>query len=139
MSTDISVKSTSHQVEDRTWMASQWGQGPGENPSIVLDVSAFTPGTHYPNGFIKSGEALGRITALSDATKTVAGPYDNTATDGRETCIGLLHSSCRVNPANTNQDVGGALVAAGFVRESRLPRAIDSAGKADLKLIHFSA
>ncbi|NUO57319.1 MAG: head decoration protein [Hamadaea sp.] len=134
--TDISVSSTAYQVEDRSWLMSQWGQGPGENPSIVLDVSAFTAGTHYPNGYIKSGEPLGKITASSTTKVTVVGPYDDTATDGRQTCIGFLHSAVKV-PAS-GADPGGALVAAGFIRESRLPRPIDSAGKADLKLCHFS-
>lgn len=130
--TDISVTRNAHQVEDRSWMLSQWGQGPGENPSCVLDQSAFTAGTHFPNGYIKSGEPLGRIT-----TTGLLGPYDGSATDGRETCVGFLHSSTKV-PAN-GTDPGAALVVAGFIRESRLPRSIDSAGKADLKLCHFTA
>lgn len=134
---DISLTTTQHQVEKRSWLLSQWGQGPGENPSIVLDQSAFTKATHFPNGFIASGEALGKITALSTATVTVVGPYDNAATDGRETCIGFLHSSVAV-PAS-GSDPGGALVCAGFIKESKLPRAVDTAGKADLKLCHFTA
>ena len=133
--TDISVTTTSYQVEDRSWMLSQWGQGPGENPSCTLDVSAFTPATHYPNGYIKSGEPLGRITATG-----LLGPYDDAAVDGRSTCVGLLHSATKIpNVADTTKDVGAAFVCAGFIRESRLPRAIDANGKADLKLCHFSA
>ena len=134
--TDISVTSTSYQVEDRSWMLSQWGQGPGENPSVVLDVSAFTANTHYPNGYIPSGTPLGKITAASTDDKIVVGPYDGAAADGRETCYGLLHSSVKV-PAS-GADPGGAVVRAGFIRESRLPVAIDAAGKADLKLCDFS-
>lgn len=130
--TDISLTTTSHQVEKRSWMLSQWGQGPGENPSIVLDQSAFTGGTHFPNGFIASGEALGKITATG-----LYGPYDNAAADGREVCAGLLHSATKV-PTN-GTDPGAALVVAGFIKESKLPRAIDTAGKADLKLCHFTA
>lgn len=133
---DISLTTTSYQVENRSWLLSQWGQGPGENPSIVLDISAFTEATHYPDGYIKSGEPLGKITAASTATKTVVGPYDGAASDGRETCIGLLHSSVKV-PAS-GADPGGALVKAGFIKESKLPRTIDTAGKADLKLCDFS-
>ena len=55
--TDISVTTTAYQAEDRSWLLSQWGQGPGENPNVVLDISAFTEGTHYPNGYIPSGHA----------------------------------------------------------------------------------
>lgn len=134
---DISLTTTDYQVEKRSWLLSQWGQGPGENPSIVLDQSAFVAGTHFPNGYIASGEPLGRITSLSTTTKTVVGPYSDAASDGREVCIGFLHSSVKV-PAN-GSDPGGAIVAAGFIKESKLPRAIDAAGKADLKLCHFTA
>lgn len=138
--TDISVSTTQYQVEDRSWHLSQLGSGPGENPNVVLDVSAFTPGTHYPNGYFPSGLPLGVITAASDANKTVVGPYDNAAADGRQTCFGLLHSSVKVpNTADTTKDVGGSAVVIGFVKLSRLPVALDAAGQADLKLIHFTA
>lgn len=56
--TDISVHSTAYQVEDRSWLLSPHGTDPGTTPSITLDISGFTSGTHFPNGFIKSGEAL---------------------------------------------------------------------------------
>ena len=136
--TDISVTSTSYQVEDRSWMLSQWGQGPGENPSCILDVSAFTANTHYPNGYLPSGLPLGKITATSVNGALVVGPYDDTAVDGRNTCVGFLHSAVKVpNLADTTKDVGAALVKAGFIRESRLPVAIDANGKADLKLVSF--
>lgn len=128
---DISVTSTSYQVEKRSWLLSQWGQGPGENPSIVLDQSAFTSGTHYPDGFIKSGEPLGKITATG-----LYAPYNDAASDGTEVCAGFLHSAVKV-PSN-GTDPGAALVVAGFIKESKLPRAINANGKADLKLCHFS-
>jgi len=136
--TNISVETTAFQAEDRSWLLSQWGQGPGENPSCVLDVSTFTAGTHYPNGYFPSGIPLGRITAASTGGRNVLGPYDDTAVDGRNTCAGLLHSAVKVpNLADTTKDVGAALVKAGFIRESRLPVAIDANGKADLKLVSF--
>lgn len=128
---DISLETTSYQTEKRSWMLSQWGQGPGENPSITLDQSAFVGATHFPNGYIQSGEPLGKITATG-----LYGPYDNAAVDGREVCAGFLHSATKV-PTN-GSDPGAALVVAGFIKESKLPRAIDAAGKADLKLCNFS-
>lgn len=135
MTTDISVQSTSYQTEKRSWLLSQWGQGPGENPSITVDVSAFTAGTHYPNGFIPSGQALGKITATG-----LYGPYDDAAVDGRAVCAGFLHSSVKVpNLADTTKDAGGALVVAGFIKLSKLPIALDANGQADLKLCHFVA
>lgn len=138
--TDITVTQMgSFQAEDRSWLVSQWGQGPGENPSVVVDFTTFTEGTHYPNGYIPSGTKVGVITAESTGGKTVVGLYDDTATDGRQTCAGFLHSLVKkpANPATTKP--GSALVVCGFIRESRLPFPIDANGKADLKLIHFSA
>jgi hypothetical protein len=61
--TDISVASTSYQVEKRAWLLSPHGTDPGTTPTITLDVSAFTAATHYPNGYLLSGIVLGRITA----------------------------------------------------------------------------
>ena len=132
--TDISVKSTDYQVEDRSWDLSPHGSEPGTTPSITLDVSAFTEATHYPNGFFPSGMPLGEITATG-----LYGPYDDAAVDGREVCAGLLFASVKVPDVNdTTKDVGGALKVHGFVDASRLPVALDAAGQADLTLIHFA-
>lgn len=68
--TDISVSSVSYQVEKRSWLLSPHGTDPGTTPSITLDVSAFTAGTHYPNGYIPSGTNLAKITASG-----LYGPY----------------------------------------------------------------
>ncbi len=133
--TDISVTTTAYQVEDRSWLLSPHGTEPGTNPVIVLDVSAFTAGTHYPNGYFPSGLNLGRITATG-----LYGPYDNAAADGREVHRGHLFSAVKVpNPADTTKDVGGALLVHGFVKLSRLPIALDAAGQADMPLIHYTA
>lgn len=68
--TDISVSTLAYQVDDRSWLLSQHGTDPGTTPSITLDVSAFTAGTHYPNGYIPSGTNLSKITANG-----LYGPY----------------------------------------------------------------
>ena len=139
--TSIGVETKSFQPpNDRSWLLSMWGQGPGENPTVLLDISTFTAGTHYPNGFIPSGCPLGVITASSDADKVVVGPYDDAAVDGRQTFYGFLHSDVKVpDPADTTKDTGGAAVCAGFIKLSRLPIALDAAGQADGKLFHFTA
>jgi hypothetical protein len=62
--TDISVQSTAFQVEKRSWLLSPHGTEPGTNPSITLDVSAFDASTHYPNGYILSGEPLAESAGL---------------------------------------------------------------------------
>lgn len=132
--TDISVTKTSHQVENRQWLASPHGTDPGMTPSVTLSVAAFTEGTHYPNGFVPSGTVLGKITASG-----LYGPYDDAASDGRQTAAGILYGSLQVKGATK---VGGAVVLHGLVTQSKLPfqsgtGSIDAAGKADLKLIQF--
>jgi len=71
--TDISVLSKSFQVEDRSWLLSQHGTDPGTNPGATLDVSAFTPAIHYPNGYFLSGMPIAKITASG-----LYGPYSVT-------------------------------------------------------------
>lgn len=58
--TDISVHSTPYQVEDRSWYLGT-AEMPGFTVSGTLDISAFTAGTHYPDGYIKSGEPLAQL------------------------------------------------------------------------------
>lgn len=76
--TDISVQTTSYQVENRSWLLSPHGTEPGTTPSITLDVSAFTANVHYPNGYIPSGTNLAKLSsglygpyAVSNEVQTV--------------------------------------------------------------------
>jgi hypothetical protein len=140
--TDISVVTTSYQVEKRAWLVGDHGTGPGATPTITLDVSAFTAATHYPNGYLLSGVILGRITATG-----LYAPYVDANVDGTGTAAGLLFSSVKVpNTSVLTIDVGGALFVHGFVNENKLPIAnaatgggfIDANGRIDLKLIHFT-
>lgn len=140
--TDISVKSTAYQVGRRDWLWGPHGTEPGSNPSIMLDISAFTAATHYPNGYLLSGIVLAPITATG-----LYGPYDDTAVDGRAVADGLLFSEVGVpDLADLTKNAGGALFVHGFVRRTRLPIAdaaagggfLDAAGETDLRLIHFS-
>lgn len=71
--TDISVTTTSFQVEKRAWLLSPHGTDPGTTPGITLDISAFTSSVHYPNGYIPSGTPLAKITATG-----LYGPYSVT-------------------------------------------------------------
>lgn len=131
MTTYIGVETTQYQVEDRSWLLSPHGTDPGTTPSVTLDVSAFTEGTHYPNGYLPSGLVVGVITASG-----LYGPYDNGAADGIETAAGILFSAVKV--PSGGGDPGGAILVHGFVDADKLPIAIDSAGVADLPLIHFT-
>lgn len=112
MSTYLGVTSTSYQVEKRDWLLGPHGTGPGDNPTATLDVSLFTSGTHYPNGYIPSGTVVSRVAS------GLWGPYDGT--NGVE--HGLLFGSATVpNPSDTTQDVAGAVLVHGFVAYNKLP------------------
>lgn len=132
---DISVHSTSWQVESRGWLWGPHGTEPGTNPSITLDLTLFTAGTHYPNGYIPSGIVLGKVTATG-----LYGPYDSGASDGRQTAAGLLFDSETVNTGQTK--AGNALFVHGFVDPARLPLqsgtgGISAAAKTSLSLIYW--
>jgi hypothetical protein len=74
----------------------------------------------------------------------MVGPYDNAATDGRQTAVGFLFNSVKVpNPANTAIDVADAIVVHCFVDPNKLPfttgaGALDAAARADLPMVHFA-
>ncbi|MFV8317035.1 head decoration protein [Mycobacterium sp. 23] len=132
MSTDISVRSSSYQVEDRSWLVGT--HGVDITPGITLDISKFTKATHYANGYIPSGTLLGKVTSGG-----LYGPYDDAASDGRQVAAGILFSSVRAidNNGTTLTKVGGARFIHGAVNTAKLPTnsGIDANGKADLPLI----
>lgn len=151
--TDISVTTTAFQVEKRSWYLGT-ADNPGFTLNGVLDISAFTAASHYPNGYLPSGLVLGRITASKlyapyndafDADPVTAGQQG----DGREVAVGMLFSSVKVpNPSDTTVDVGAAiLVAFAPIKISKLPIAsgtagggfLDAAGQADLTRLYFVA
>ena len=116
-------------TDDKRWLGSR--HGIGECPSITLDKSTFTSGTHYPDGYFKSGIALGKITASKKF-----GPYDNPATDGREVLAGFLYAP--VPAPATDIDPNGAMLDHGKVVPAYLPiqsgaGSLDTAGRADVK------
>jgi hypothetical protein len=71
---DISVRTESWQVEDRSWLLSR--DGTKYTQTITLDIAAFTANTHYPNGYIPSGILLGQI-----ASSSLWGPYAGNASE----------------------------------------------------------
>lgn len=137
--TDISVTTTAHQAEKRGWLWGEHGTEPGSTPSITLDFSLFTAGTHYPNGFLPSGTVLGKVTASG-----FYGPFDSAATDGRQLAAGagLLFGSLKA-PTAPNTRVGGALYVHGFVDPVRCPfqtgaGGVTAAAKTALPLIYWA-
>lgn len=142
--TSIGVEQTyALQPEKRNWLLSPHGTEPGTTPTVTLDVSAFAA-DRYPNGYIPSGTVLGTITATSVNGAWMVGPYDNTATDGTQTAVGFLFNSVKVpNLLDLTKDVADAMLVHGFVDPAKLPFAsgkgsLDTAGRADLLMIHFA-
>lgn len=128
----------------RDWLLGPHGTEPGTTPTVVVDVSAFTAGTHYASGYIPSGTVVGTINATTSGGTWTVGPYDNAASDGRQTAVGFLLNDVKVpDPATTTIDVASAILVHGFVDSSKLPftsgaGAIDSAGRVDLAMVHFA-
>lgn len=71
---DLSLRTETWGQDDQSWLGSQHGT---EAPrSITLDVSKFTEGTHYPDGYFLSGLPLGKVTATGRY-----GPYGGRAAE----------------------------------------------------------
>lgn len=121
---DLSIRSETFAADDQTWLGSAHGTSSAR--SITLDTSAFTAGTHYPDGFFVSGLPLGKITATGKYA-----PYVDAAVDGTGVLAGFLLSPVKA-PAATTTDVVGALLIHGVIVEANLPVAIDAGGKTDL-------
>lgn len=121
---DLSTKIETFGQDNQSWLAAAHGQDAGVG--ITLDTSAFTAGTHYPNGYFPSGLPLGKITATG-----LYGPYNNAAADGTEVFKGHLLAPVKAPAVNTI-DVGGVLFNHGNVVEANLPIAIDAPAKVDV-------
>lgn len=138
MSLDISLQSTSYQVGNRQWLLSE----PDVKLNVTLDPSKFTAGTHYPNGYIPSGTVVGIVTSGG-----LAGPYDDAASDGRQTAYGITYGDARVVRQNgtTAAKVSiSVVVNDAIVSKAKLPFQsgtgfADAAGIVDLKNITFVA
>ncbi|KUN16508.1 K structural protein [Streptomyces antibioticus] len=123
---DLSLKVESFTQDKRNWLGS--AHGTDAPVSVTLDVSKFTAGTHYPDGYIKSGIPLGKVTATG-----LYGPYDDAASDGRQTAVGFLFTAQDVNARGVaSTKVVGSMLLHCFIREAKLPVAIDAAGKTDV-------
>ncbi len=103
---DISVRTVDYGVEDRSWLGS--AHGTEATRTITLDMSTFTAGTHYPDGFIPSGTVVAR-----NDTSGMYEPYD-----GDNTAAGFLFNSITVA---SDANVGAPLLEHGIVIEAKLP------------------
>ena len=78
---DLTQRTESFNVDDPSWLGSRHGLG--EAVSVTLDTSTFTPELHYPDGYFKSGIALGKITASGKY-----GPYAGTTDEVQTLTVG---------------------------------------------------
>lgn len=136
--TDIGVTSSTFLPADRPWLLFE-ATGPLQSVPTdfgLLDFSLFTAGTHYPDGFLPSGLVLGRVTSGG-----ALGPYNDGASDGRQTAAGLLYNATAI-PTPLSRRIAAAIVDTfAVVSVSRLPlnNGLDAAGRVDLPFVRFRA
>lgn len=126
---DLSVKKTGPWgAENFSWLGSAHGTDSTE--TITLATALFTA-TFGTQGYVPSGVALGKITAVG-ATQNMYGPYSDGATDGRQVMAGHLMTSKSLTGVALY--IGAALLTHGKVRISRLPtgHGVDAAGQVDV-------
>lgn len=139
MATDITVTSDTYQDSNRNWLLAELNGTVGPvagRTAGVINYALFTANTHYPNGYIASGTFLGRVTSGGKL-----GPYDDAASDGRQTCVGILFNNERV-PASTAQVATVPFIDSfATVSIAKLPAnsGTDANGRADLPLVKFRA
>lgn len=112
---DLTIKRETFGQDDQSWLGS--AHGTQSTQTITLDVSTFTAGTHYPQGWLKSGLPL---------QKLAGGKYGLWVTT--KELAGFLFTQVKA-PANTATPVGAALHEHGRVIEAKLPVPVDAGGK----------
>lgn len=96
---------------DQSWLGS--AHGIANARTEVLDISAFTAGTHYPNGYIPSGLPVAKVGG-------VLVPYD--ATEATTTAAGVLAGFVLTDQkVDGTADFGVPLLDHGRVITSKLP------------------
>lgn len=81
---------------DRTWLGSTHGLANARTETLDPTVG-FVAATHYPDGYIKSGMPLGKVTATGRVAL-----YDSAAADGRQNLIGFLSTDVVVGTAGAS-------------------------------------
>lgn len=131
---DISVRKTSPLiVEDRSWLGD--ADGTDSCRSITLVSALFVQATHFPDGVLRSGIVLGRITAAG-ATQGMYGPYSDAAVDGRQVAKGFLFNTLQMIEGGMllSANKGAPMLERGYIRPWLLPAnsGLDAAARVDL-------
>jgi hypothetical protein len=110
------LKSETIGTGDQSWLGS--AHGIRECRTETLDISAFTAGTHYPNGYIPSGTPVAKVSGLLV-------PY--TSAEGTTTNAGVLagHLFTDQLVVGTN-DFPVPLLDHGRVKTAKVPAGTDA-------------
>lgn len=100
------LKTTTYGTGDFSWMRNT--DGLDEAITGVIDISDFTAGTHFPNGFLPSGLAV-RIDDLDDIR-----PWADTA----GAVLGFLKGDYKTDGV---EDVNVAVITRGNIKLAKLP------------------
>ena len=99
---------------DMSWLDSTHGIGNAR--TVTIDISAFTAGTHYPNGYIPSGTPVALVSA------GIVGPY--TVAEGTTTGLGVLAGHILTDVAvNGTDDFAAPMISHGRVNVAKVPYA----------------
>lgn len=101
---------------DQSWLASTHGLRNARNE--LLDISTFTAGTHYPNGYIPSGTPLAKVGGM-------AVPY--TSAEGTTTGAGVLIGHLLTDqPVVGTNDFAVPVLDHGRVNTAKVPQGTDA-------------
>jgi len=101
---------------DMSWLDSTHGIGNAR--TVTIDISLFTAGTHYPNGYIPAGTPLTK-------TSNLAGPY--TSAEGTTTGAGVLWGHLLTDAiVNGTDDFSAPMISHGRVNAAKVPQGTDA-------------
>lgn len=131
---DIGPNTTTYAPASYGWLDS--ADGTQAVKPDTLDLASFVAEDLVADGHIVPGVVCGRITSSG-----LLGPYDNAATDGRQTAVGFLFEDVRIVAGKVTGNIPTSLLRKGEVKTNHLPvtsgaGSLDSAGRTDLAA-HF--
>lgn len=110
------LSSQTYGTGDMTWLASDRGLFSGRTE--LLDISTFTAGTHYPNGYIPSGTPVAK-------SGGVLVPY--TSAEGTTTGAGVLAGHILTDqPVVGTNDFAVPVLDHGRVKTAKVPQGTDA-------------
>ena len=114
------IKTENMSAGDQSWLGS--AHGIANCRTELLDISAFTAQTHYPDGYIKSGTPVAKVGG-------VLVPYDDT--QGTTTNAGVLAGFVFTDqPVVGDADFAVPLLDHGRIRTAKLPFTVTLPGAA---------